>query len=217
MHESIASALYRGYTRKLEARDQEFAARLEGTPPAKRNAWIRLIRSFEERDPRLVLLQPPEIIGKGKNATLYCFGAYFSLDQATGRKAWVGYLSRAKARDFTYEAETLPVIATNHLVERTMQRLNQADAKKALCALRGAFTAAVCLGPPSEYPGQIILPSDGGGVIAAQDNVDPTVWAMKTFIDYGRLSESQMLEIKKYSLLACQRFATLMGYDKSNA
>lgn len=193
MHESIASALYKGYTRKL------IQEGFQGAPlPANtRAAWLRQIIKMQAKDRSSVAMAPPAFVGRGKNAELYIHGVYYpSTEIAEGEQIapqWYGYAIRSRAKDFTIESQPLPVIITNHLVRRTMQRLDVEHPRQALLSLQTAFWASLLLEPPCD--GHALLPAQGGAVIAVQDRDYPMCWAMLTFVNKERLSARQMREV----------------------
>ncbi|NVZ11782.1 hypothetical protein HW932_21295 [Allochromatium humboldtianum] len=193
MHESIASALYKGYTRKLI--QDGFQGEL--LPANTRAAWLRQVVKMQAKDRSSVAMAPPAFVGRGKNAELYIHGVYYpSTEIADGEKItpqWYGYAIRARAKDFTIESQPLPVIITNHLVQRTMQRLDVAHPRQALLSLQSAFLASLLLEPPSK--GHALLPARGGAVIAVPDRDYPMCWAMLTFVNKERLSVQQMREV----------------------
>ena len=196
MHESIARATYKGFARKLQNRTFDISRALCGTTRA---AWLRSLIKSEARDVRSVLLEPPRITGEGKRAKLYMFGVTYVDDDEVRNTGpfWVGYSIRAEAKTFDLDCRYVPVLVTNHLVQRTMQRLGIEDPPTALCNLRTAIMAAMVLGPPGDR--QALLPIDGGVVIAVQDKEWPEFWALITFVDEAKLRPEQIREANRWS------------------
>lgn len=196
MHESIAKATYKGYARKLRNRPFDIS-RIDYK--ATRAAWLRQLIKAEAQCTSSVLLETPRITGKGKHAKLYMFGVTYIHDaeERDSGPFWVGYSIRAVAKTFDLDYRITPVLVTNHLVQRTMQRLGIEDPPTALCNLRTAIMAAMVLGPPDNR--QALLPIDGGVVIAVQDKEWPEFWALVTFVDEAKLRPEQIREANRWS------------------
>lgn len=203
MHESIARATYKGYARKLQNRPFDISRAMLGTTRA---AWIRGLIKSEARCVRSVLLDPPCIEGEGKHATLYMRGVTYTYDdeQPDVKPLWIGYSIRAKAKTFDIDYRFMPVLVTNHLVQRTMQRLGIQDPPTALRSLRSPLLTATMLGAPNGR--QALLPSHGGAVFAVPDKEDPNFWALVTFVDEAQLRPEQIREANYWGELAVDRW-----------
>lgn len=195
MHESIARATYKGYARKLQSRPFDVSRALIGTTRA---AWLRSLIKSEARDARSVLLDPPHLEGKGKHTVLYMRGVTYAWDdeQPDSKPLWVGYSIRAVAKTFDIDYRFMPALVTNHLVQRTMQRLGIEDPPTALRSLRSPLLAATMLGAPNGR--QALLPAHGGAVIAIPDREDPNFWALVTFVEEARLRPEQIREANRW-------------------
>lgn len=203
MHESIAKAAYKGYTRKLKDRPFDVSRALCGTTRA---AWLRGLIKSEARCARSVLLEPPCIEGEGKHAELFMIGVTYVWDeeQPDEKPLWTGFLLQAKAKTFSIDYQFMPVVVTHHLVERTMQRLGIQDPPTALRSLREPIVASTLLGPPAGR--QALLPANGGAVIAVPDREHPEdTWALVTFVDEARLRPEQIREANYWGELAMCR------------
>jgi hypothetical protein len=212
MHESIARAVYKGYARKLQNRPFDVD---KHQPAATRAAWLRSLIKSEERDARSVLLEPPRIVGQGKHATLYMLGVRYAYDeeQPDVNPLWVGYSIRARAKNFDVDYRIMPVLVTNHLVQRTMQRLGIEDPPTALRSLRTPIIAATVLGAPDGA--QALLPADDGAVIALPDREDASFWALVTFVEEARLRPGQIREANRWGELAERRWHAIADTPQS--
>jgi len=190
MHESVATAIYRGYERKIHGFDHEaFNRRL----PAKRAAWLRAVLRNIKGLPGLVAFEP-RLHGQGKQAEATVFGFSHETD-ACGRSGWHGFVMSLSSREFGFEIRDTPVLLTHHLVQRTMQRLGVSDPAAAIRGLEKTAYIAMWLDPQSADDNPL-LPAKGGAVVAVPDRSDSSRWALVTFIDNAKLSDSQRQKIR---------------------
>jgi hypothetical protein len=194
MDEASARAFYKGYIRTIK--DSVYDP--DAIPVFKkgRNAWLHQSIKDYARDPTFVLLINPLIEHAGKESKAWMIGVDFNETKNGEQRIinWLGTYMELRARKFSIEKYRLPILITSHLVERTMQRLNQESPVKALRYLNQAFFAALALQKP--VPGQVYLQTSGGVVVAKPHEADPNIWALITFIDQDKLAPEQVREAK---------------------
>lgn len=193
MHESVATAKYKGYERKLDNYDFKRAITDFGGLPNKRAARLRAIPKLINRMPSVVILSHGTE-GSGARAELSMFGLEIGKDTNGSSPGWFAFLDIFKARDSTIERVDLPVIVTHHLVKRMMQRLKIEDPRKALTGLHSALSIALALKEPRDR--EVLLAARGGAVIAVRHDVFPEVWVFVTFVDDAKLSSTQWQSIE---------------------
>lgn len=195
MHESIATALYRGYERKVATFDWDRFRQRISQLPNKRAAWMRGALREMQRLPHVVAFKP-KILGQGRRAEAHVIGVSHETDYFD-RSGWYGFGVRFTARDFGVDFIDLPVLVTHHLVQRTMQRLDVANPQVAINSLQQAIYCALWLETPRSD--SMLLPAKGGAVIAVPDRDYPELWALITFIDDSKLSDVQRQQIAFWS------------------
>ncbi|MEA1050481.1 hypothetical protein U5801_11765 [Lamprobacter modestohalophilus] len=192
MHESIATALYRGYERKIDRFDPEIINQRLNRLPFKRSAWLRGSLRELKTIPGIVTFEP-QIVGDGKRAEAYLFGVARE-KEVCGRSGWYAFAMRLAARDFRTEFRDLPVLITHHLVQRTMQRLDVRHPAAAIRHLQATVYAAIWLETPRSD--SMLLPARGGAVAAVPDRDESGYWALVTFIDQAKLSDGQHQQVQ---------------------
>lgn len=193
MHESIATALYRGYTRRIK--DATWNARLgrDLRAPRTRSAWLKACRRRVQAHPSLTVLSSA-IIGKGKRAELRMLGVSMEEEESDGRTGWYAFSAEFQAKTYSAEFYDLPIFIAHHLVQRIMQRLAITDPREALSVLTPAIVHALWLVRPDEQ--SLLLPAHGGAVISVRDRGAEDEWAFVTFVDAEKLSEQQLRDLE---------------------
>ena len=193
MHESVATALYRGYERKVNGIDMNRIYQRLGRLPNKRAAWLRGALKGLKAIPGMVVFEP-QVTGQGRHASARTI--LVSLEKETsGRSGWYASGMTLSARDFSMDTFDLPILVTHHLVQRTMQRLNVESPVAAIRSLQPAIFAALWLGEP-HADSSVLLPAFGGAVVTVQDRVDPWSWALVTFVDAAKLTDKQHQQLE---------------------
>ena len=196
MHESIATAIYKGHKRTLDERLHRYVQRLPaGGAPRKRKPWLRVMRSAFFNLPSQVWFGECAS-GSGKDATVELFGVALCEErEGSDRKLWLGTAVRISARHYSVESRALPVRITHHAITRAMQRLALPDVHVAASRLGPAFfTALTVERDPPRDGSSILLPAIGGAVVAAADRDEPEDWVFLTYIDEGKLRPEQVTE-----------------------
>lgn len=192
MHESIATAIYRGFARGLDG----FEFDIKRYPrPKTRAAFLRTIDRMERNDKTCVLLQEPELFGEGKRASRFSVSASMAdLPRADGttQPVWVGVCFQADAKTFSTNLSPLPVMAAQHTVIRAMQRMSLTDPREAIRRMAPAFLMGAFLDAPNGR--EALFAVDGGAVAAAGDSEYPDLWVLKTFIHLDQLRPEQVRE-----------------------
>lgn len=194
MHESIAAAKYRGYERHIYAFDYNKLSNAFRSLPNKRAARMRAIPKVLERVPTMAVL---DVIreGDGPRATLNIIGLEIGSDREIENVGgWYCFLIEYSARDGSAKHFGLPILVTHHLVKRMMQRLKIDDPRRAMKGLRNAVIVALKLRDPLDR--EVMLPAEGGAVIAVRDKHHPDSWAFVTFVDDAKLSPTQRQSIE---------------------
>ncbi len=195
MHESIATAIYKGHKRTLDDRLNQYVQRLPaGGPPRRRKPWLRAVRTAF-RDLPSDIWFGEFAGGSGKDAVVDLLGVRLGAD--AGRSMWFGSTVQISARRFSVESHGLPIRISNHAITRAMQRLALPDVRAAASQLSPAFFYALLV---ERYPprdgSSVLLPTVGGGaVVAIADRDDPEDWVFLTYIDAGKLRPEQLAEL----------------------
>lgn len=194
IHQSIASAVYKGFSRQMDSQAWVELSLDIYSLPRKRAAWmrgaIRAIGSQSEIAPTLV-----QQSGAGRSAIAQVLG--FSFEPVGPRESvWAGFAIHLRARDYAFDVDDLACVATHHVIQRMMSRGGHADPRKAIKALGPALHTSICLWPPGPDE-SVLLPAAGGGVIAVRHEDYPSMWALITYIDDAKLSRRQVVEIRR--------------------
>ena len=185
MHESVASALYRGYERRVST----FTPRDRGQLfPGKHDARVKAMVKSISADPGVLVLGVHQSGAKKHKVSVIVLLEHGSVDQRSGWYAGLLRYSRTGLDDYD-----LSLFVSHHLVQRTMQRLDLKSPKAALRQLDDAIYCALWLKHPTSD--SVLLPAKGGAVIAVPDKYAAHGWALVTFVDADKLRPEQRAEV----------------------
>ena len=208
LHESVAKALYKRNERLLREDYNQAAikAKIESLP-SKRRARLRAVPKVIDSIPGMVVLRA-EMIGQGKRTELTILGAE-RFSEESGRSSWKGFSIHYGPRNMGTSQVELPVIITQHAVERTMQRLGITKPREALRMLAPAVICALWLRKPPRK-GRRLLPATGGAVVAVRDSDYGDFWTFVTFVDQNKLDRGEQ---HKELLRVREEVSALLGRD----
>ena len=196
MHESIATALYRGEIRQSPTRTESnmawLQAQIKKRPTInRRGPWLRSTKYLVSHLPTFTVLGAFDL-GQKKHIQGIMMG--LTHPKTLSGDAWYGSMVRLDATTCDVLEADLPIKVTHHAIVRLMQRGNVAKPKDALHWLAPAFFYAVLVdaNPPTNA---VLLPCVDGAIVARQDDHNPDSWVFLTFLDAAQLRPEQRAEL----------------------
>ena len=202
MHESIATALYRGEMRQFEPLFQAARARYDAQPAKYgRTSWLKDNLAFLQANPSVTFLSRVSE-GAKKHTRVALFGLTHPrlIAEIGKRPTWAGIVVTLTAKNCETSGNWLPIKVAAHAVTRLMQRANTPSVAVALRGLSPAFHYPLFFeGPPPATA--VLLPAAGGAVVAKADEDEPDTWVVVTYIDEAKLRPEQRAEVAERTQL----------------
>jgi len=191
MHESIAKALLKGHKRKVQSAIDDFKPRIT-SPSKSRNGFIRDASAYVRSIPGIYTLQ--EACFGERKGRIY---SHLCLVESRDKEmpGWLVVMVFAIARNFQIDVSYTGIRVTNHVVERMLSRLNIHNPTVNFSRLIPCIYYILACSPDKDD--ELVLPANGGIVIAKRDALFDDQWALVSFIDADKARPEQIAEVRQ--------------------